>query len=407
MKTARPVSYKDLSKADLVVDAVYEASGTQLSGEAISKLLGTANKGGFRVSGRGKDKKFIVLYTTGEDKDWPDQLDLNTGQFLYYGDNKKPGTKLESTPLGGNSILEHVFNLLHLDVDGSNRSRIPPFFVFRKYPTMSSSLSVQFKGLAVPGFPDLPSTEDLVAVWKTSNRERFQNYLATFTILDAAVITRAWLHDLRRGDAVTKHAPGVWVEWIRTGRYRPLVSENTRAVRIEEEQLPDTPGKEAILETVWEYFRKKPREFEFFASRLFRMQDQRTIIDEITRASVDGGRDAVGRYRLGLTDDPIYVEFSLEAKCYQPPLNGQKPNRVGVKDISRLISRLRHRQFGVLVTTSVIGRQAYEEVRNDRHPVIFFCGKDIADILINTGLNTPKLVKAMLEKEFPVILKKT
>ena len=246
-----------------------------------------------------------------------------------------------------------------------------------------------------------------MAVWKTSNRERFQNYLATFTILNVAVIARAWLDDLSRGDAVTENAPGVWLEWIRTGRYRPLASENTRAVRIEEEQLPDAPGKEAILKTVWEHFREKPREFEFFASRLFRMQDQRAIIDEITRASVDGGRDAVGRYRLGLTDDPVYVEFSLEAKCYQPPLKGQKPNRVGVKDISRLISRLRNRQFGVLVTTSVIGRQAYEEVRKDRHPVIFFCGKDIADILTNIGFNTSGLVKNMLEKEFPVVKKKT
>jgi hypothetical protein len=46
--------------------------------------------------------------------------------------------------------------------------------------------------------------------------------------------------------------------------------------------------------------------------------DQRVIIDEITRASVDGGRDAVGRYLLGLSDDPVYAEFSLEAKCYRP-----------------------------------------------------------------------------------------
>ena len=398
------VSYKDLPEADLVVDAVYEASGTRLSGEAISKLLGTANRGGFRVSGHGEDKKFIVLYTTGEDKDWPDRLDLNTGQFLYCGDNKKPGYKLLDTPLGGNSILEHVFNLLHLD--GQDRSRIPPFFVFRKYPTASSSLSVQFRGLAVPGFLGLPSTADLVAVWKTSNRDRFQNYLATFTVLDASVIARAWLHDLARGDKVTKNAPAAWLKWIHTGRYSALISENTRVGRSEEEQLPDTPAKEAILKTVWEHFREKPEEFEFFASRLFQMQDQRAIIDEITRASVDGGRDAVGRYRLGLTDDPVYVEFSLEAKCYKPPLDGQKPTRVLVKDTSRLISRLRHRQFGVLVTTSVIGHQAYEEVRKDRHPVIFFCGKDIADILTNTGCNTPELVKTMLEKEFPVIRKK-
>ena len=132
------------------------------------------------------------------------------------------------------------------------------------------------------------------------------------------------------------------------------------------------------------------------------MHDQRVIIDEITRAAVDGGRDAVGRYLLGLSDDPVYAEFSLEAKCYRPPLNGQTANTVGVKEVSRLISRIRHRQFGVLVTTSVIGRQAYEEVREDRHPIIFFSGRDIADILTINGFNTFSLVKTMLENEFAV-----
>jgi hypothetical protein len=51
-----------------------------------------------------------------------------------------------------------------------------------------------------------------------------------------------------------------------------------------------------------------PVAFEAFAARIFRMHDQRVIIDEITRASVDGGRDAVGRYLLGLSNDPVYAE---------------------------------------------------------------------------------------------------
>ncbi|MDA0892583.1 MAG: restriction endonuclease, partial [Proteobacteria bacterium] len=60
------------------------------------------------------------------------------------------------------------------------------------------------------------------------------------------------------------------------------------------------------------------------------------------------------------------------------------------------------RQFGVLVTTSVIARQAYEEVREDRHPIIFLSGRDIADILIGAGINTPQLVANLLTAEFPV-----
>lgn len=395
MKTAKLIPHEDLPETDLVIDAVYEGGGTRLSGEPISELLKVRNVGGFRVSGSGEKKNFIVLYTSGESRDWPDQLDVNTGRFTYYGDNRKPGCELHAT--NGNRILRKVFDSLH-----SNRSKIPPFFVFRKSPTASNSLSVRFKGLAVPGFLGLPSSEDLVAVWRTSDEQRFQNYRAVFTILDVSVITREWLNDLREGNAFTENAPGVWLEWVKKGRYRALTSESTTVIRSQESQLPDTPDKVLILKTVWEHFKEASREFEFFAAYLFQMHDQRVIIDEITHASVDGGRDAIGRYRLGLADDPLYVEFSLEAKCYQPPLNDRKPNTVGVKEVSRLISRIRYRQFGVLVTTSVIGKRAYEEVRKDRHPIIFFCGKDIADILTKNGFNTSSRVKRMLEDKFPV-----
>lgn len=398
----RIVPYDDLSNADLTIEAVYEgAAGGQLSGEALSRLLpGIGNLGGFRAAGRGEDKKLVVLYTSGQDKDWPDQLDLNTGQFIYYGDNKTPGHELHDTGPGGNLILRHVFQLLH--ASPSDRSRIPPFLIFRKYPTPTSARSVQFKGLAVPGFRGLPATSDLIAVWKTSEGQRFQNYRATFTILDVPVVSRAWLDDIATSDGLTTSVPAAWSDWVRKGRYKALASESTTVIRSAEAQTPDAPTKVAILEIVWNHFREAPYAFEAFAARIFQMHDPRVIIDEITRASVDGGRDAVGRYLLGLNDDPVYAEFSLEAKCYAPGIRGMNANTVGVKEVSRLISRIRHRQFGVLVTTSSIGRQAYEEVREDRHPIIFFSGKDIADILTTNGYGTPQLVKELLYNEFTV-----
>ena len=130
------------------------------------------------------------------------------------------------------------------------------------------------------------------------------------------------------------------------------------------------------------------------------MTDSRVIIDEITRGTIDGGRDAIGRYMLGMGDDPVYAEFSLEAKCYRPPLNGESANTIGVREVSRLISRIRHRQFGVLVTTSVVARQAYEEVREDRHPIVFISGRDIAEILIKHGFNSVTRVNTLLNNEF-------
>ncbi len=396
----RVVSHEELQNADIIIDAVYEGGAAGHSGDdPISKLLkGSGNQGGFRAAGRGEDKKFVVLYTSGEDRDWPDRLDLNTGQFVYYGDNKTAGHELHDTRRGGNQLLRLAFDALHSTPP--DRLKIPPFFIFKKYPTPRSSRSVQFKGLAVPGFTGLPATVDLVAVWKATKGQRFQNYQATFTVLDAPVIERAWLRDLTEGNSLGPNAPEAWAHWVLKGRYRALTAESTTVIRGQDAQLPDSPAKLAILEAVWKHFKDAPRAFEAFAARVFQMHDQRVIIDEITRTAVDGGRDAVGRYLLGLSDDPVYAEFSLEAKCYRPALNGTGGNTVGVKEVSRLISRIRHRQFGVLVTTSVVGRQAYEEVREDRHPIIFISGRDIADILTTNGLNTPESVKRMLESGY-------
>ena len=380
----RTIQFESLRTTNLIVDAVYEGSPDgQLASEPISNLLpGGGNMGGFRLAGRGQDKTFVILFTTGEDRDWPDRIDHNTGQFVYYGDNKSPGHELHDTPKGGNVVLRRVFDLLH--ASPSNRGLIPPFFVFSKFPTPRSARAVQFKGLAVPGHPTLSATEDLVAVWKTTRNQRFQNYRSVFTILDAA-----------------EYAPAAWSEWVSLGRYRALTSEPTTVIRSVEEQTPDTPIKVEILSTVHAHFAASPVAFESFAARIFQMHDRRVIIDQITQASVDGGRDAIGRYLLGLEHDPVYVDFALEAKCYAPPIHGAQPNTVGVREVSRLISRLRHRQFGVLVTTSVIARQAYEEVREDRHPIIFISGKDIAEILIRNGYSTADLVGTLLTNEFP------
>ncbi len=396
------VPYDQLSKSDLIVDCVYESGADgQLAGEPISKLLpGSGNMGGFRVSGRSNRKNWVVLFTTGEDRDWPDTLDLNTGKFTYFGDNKTPGHELHETRAGGNKVLRYAFAKLHSDE--SPRLDISPFFIFKKQPTKSGARSVQFKGLAVPGFPGLSATEDLLAVWKSTDGQRFQNYRSTFTILDIPVVSRAWIADLTAGNANTSNAPKAWLDWVTKGTYRPLVAKPTTVIRSVEQQIPDTPLKVSILECVWSHFHDAPMAFEAFAARVYQMTDQRVIIDEITRGTIDGGRDAIGRYLLGLPDDPVYAEFSLEAKCYRPPINGLVPNTVGVKEVSRLISRIRHRQFGVLVTTSLVARQAYEEVREDRHPILFISGRDVAEILISNGFNTVERVTALLASEFQV-----
>jgi len=388
----RIVPFKDLAFSDLIVDAVYEGdSGGQLGGEALSKLLpGIGNMGGFRAAGPRGQELFVALVTSGRERDWPDQFIPSTGEFVYYGDNRRPGHELHDTQKGGNKLLLETFARLH--GDPPRRNDIAPFLIFESTQTPSSSRSFRFLGLAAPGFPGLPATSDLVAIWKATGGARFQNYRATFSILDVPKVSREWLQDLAAGHQLTSACPKAWRDWVQKGRYDLLTAEQTTEIRTAAEQIPDTPAKQVMLRAVWERFRDRPVEFEAFAAQLYRMTDPRVIIDEVTQSSVDGGRDAIGRYLIGLPQDPVYAEFALEAKCYRPAIDDQDANTVGVKEVARLISRLRHRQFGILVTTSLISRQAYEEVRKDRHPIVFISGRDIAEILIEHGHSDPESV---------------
>lgn len=118
---------------------------------------------------------------------------------------------------------------------------------------------------------------------------------------------------------------------------------------------------------------------------------------EVTRPSRDGGRDAIGEYRLGPAADPVKLQFALEAKCYDPDGGG-----VGVKQVMRLISRIRHRQFGVFVTTAFVHKQAYEEVREDEHPVVFLSGRDILDVLHRMGMSDAHAVEGYLREKYPL-----
>ncbi len=237
---------------------------------------------------------------------------------------------------------------------------------------------MRFLGLAVPGAQNLGPDEDLVAIWRVKGAadERFQNYKSTFTVLDVSTIERAWINDIKHGITVTsQHAPKPWLYWVKSRTYKPLFAPHTIEIRSKEQQLPQGQESQTILSLIYEKFKRNPFDFEKCAVEIARLMMPDVSSCEITRPWRDGGRDAVGTYRIGSGPSAIDVEFALEAKCYKPD------SSVGVKELSRLLSRLRHRQFGILVTTSYLGRQAYTELKEDGHPVVIISANDITSLL--------------------------
>lgn len=400
----RRFAFESLATAPIIVDAVYERPpGGGAQREPISKMfprVGTApgigNMGGFRaMAGQSfGDCRMLVLTSSGDEADWPDVLDAERGIFTYFGDNRKPGKELHDTPKGGNRLLRDIFTAISaIDL----RPKVPPVLVFTK---ADSKGSMRFRGLAVPS-----STWDsgLVAIWRQTNGRRFQNYRAEFEILNCNEVPRPWLTAIQLGDLGTaaRLAPTPWKRWVERGEVARLCAPRTIEYRTREQQLPqeDDAAGYAVLKALHGAFsaggRWPAHDFEFIAAELFRFIEPRVQDLEVTRPTADGGRDAVGRLRIGGTEsqsDGIYAEFALEAKAY-----GLK-NGVGVSELSRLISRLRHRQFGVLLTTSYLSQQAYIELREDRHPVVVISGVDIVEVLRAKGIRSPAQVAQWLEK---------
>ena len=170
----KKVNFKELCTADLVIDCIYEGGQHgNVTDDPIGKVLpGSGNLGGFRPAGRGRHKNYIVLYTSGEDQDWPDTIDLNTGKLIYYGDNKTPGHDLHDTPKRGNLILKNVFDILHLT--STDLIQIPPFFVFTKFPTPVSARSVQVRRQVgqLSRWPTRRSRPESLSSWSMARKSR-------------------------------------------------------------------------------------------------------------------------------------------------------------------------------------------------------------------------------------------
>jgi hypothetical protein len=388
------------AQTHLTVDRVYRGGAMSGHGaDPLSKLIPKCpNEGGFRALGaqtiepneRGKRCSVLVLSSSGADPDWPDRLDAESGDYVYYGDNKHGGRDIHDTTKGGNRLLAQMFNS---EATRTGRGLIPPTLVFQK---TGLGRDTRFLGLAVPTAVE---TDGLVAIWRQTNGVRFQNYKARFRVLDCAQVDLEWIRNLASGNAcaAAKLAPKRWMDWVKSGRAVALHAPKTIQYRTQADQLPDPSDKTAlrILDAIRERLSDAPHDFEFVAAEIFRLIEPRVYDLEITKMSADGGRDAIGRLRVGgdaSDSDGIFLEFALEAKAWSPD------HGLGVKATSRLISRLKHRQFGVIVTTSFVLKQAYQEIREDGHPVVVIAARDIAQILRSRGIATSESVIAWINR---------
>lgn len=376
------IQFKDLENADLIIDCIYKGgTAKNISDEVLPRLLPKCgNSSGFRKVRRKDDPTkmaYVVLYTSMSELEWPDYLDEETGIFRYYGDNRQPGRAITDTSNGGNKLLENVFGILN---DGIGLGDIPPFLVFKK---TGNGRDIQFLGVAAPGNPKISSDRDLVAFWRTVKEKRFQNYEAHFTILNTGKdpISRKWLESLISDhENSLQYAPPAWRKFVNHGRNGIDALRAPKILRIPSkyQQLQSDNEGQRCVQLIRDHYSDNPYGFEACATDLVSKMDEHFVDFSLTRPWRDGGRDAIGHYAIstgGKINRPLKVDCALEAKCYS------ENTGVGVRQMSRLISRIRYRQFGIMITTSYVNDQAYQEVIEDDHPILIVTATDIAGIL--------------------------
>jgi hypothetical protein len=388
MTNQRKIPFEKLKESDLHLDAIYVAGRKgNIGDEPVSKMLPVGNAGGFRVSGKAPQPNVVVLFTSGEEGEWPDSIDPFTGIVRYFGDNRHPGKELHQTKNKGNEILRNAFDLRHGTEE--QRANCPIFLLFEK---SGEGYDVIFRGLVVPGADFLSSDDDLVAIWRSVEGQRFQNYRASFSILDVSTVSKAWLESVISGGDRELNAPLAWLEWVYRARYLTLTAPAIRTFRSKQEQLPESKQKIELIKQLHSRFTSNPYGFEKVALEIWKMCSPSHITAELTRKHRDGGRDAIGSMWIGPSTDSVGLPFVLEAKCYEPGVNS-----VGVKETSRIISRIRNKMFGILVTTSFVSEQAYKELRDDEHPVLIISAVDIVNIFYSKGITNQKTMDSWLK----------
>lgn len=354
---------------------------------------GIQNVSGFRFKSRSDiddrditNCAFCILITNLGEVEWPDELNLETGIFTYYGDNRVPGSAIDCTHVGGNKLLQVTYELLHKNT----RELIKPFLCFETVKSKDGSY-MKFIGLAVPGAQGVSSVDDLVAVWKIKDNNRFQNYRSIFTILKEETISKLWLEDLIKGKSSVESdwTPQSWSYWVKTGIYKALECKNDTKPRSKIDQLPANKDEVRVLDFLDKHL--SDREFEYAVAEIVRLLDPAFKELVVTRASKDGGRDVIGKYYLGHSGHQIRLTAFIEAKKWK------RNNSVGVKPMMRLISRLKHRDIGVFVTTSFFDKQIQDELIEDGHPVMLVSGGDIAKILIKADLSSEVSLEAWVD----------
>lgn len=331
--------------------------------------MGIKNAGGIRPLLRRKDRHrgnaadlaALILVSRNVSgsgyNPWQDVVDRRQGRIFYWGD-AKADPRRGRDDFDGNRQLAAVW----LAINEHRWADLPPILHFSK----DEKGTARFNGLCV--------LADLQDAWFEDDGRRVRNYHAVLDVLPVETVNVAWLRARAEGSPPID-VPLPWALYARSGAHERLVLW-AKLVKKENEQLPARGSAEwKLLETIHGL---DPFAAERLVVRAFKSM---TVAHTITATppTKDGGFDFFGRFEL---PPPLGYSIPLkgEVKRYNPGTN-----KVGPREVARLVARLQRGEHGVFVTTSAFTEQCQEEVFADAYPVELIPGAKLVGILQQLG----------------------
>lgn len=333
-----------------------------------------------------------------EQSPWRDLIFQEEGRVIYNGDNKSCEKNANDT-FGNKKVLENL--PLYFSKKRSDRLKAPPIFITKTIKIGNKTGFRQFIGIGIINEPPI-----LVQQYEKGNNNVFTNYQFEITLISLApndLFDWGWI-DERRDKSISdedslKNAPKNWIKWVEEGS--EIVSKiqlKIKSYRLisESEQRDLLPNNKKIIDDLLNIHYPDPINdgirFEALASFITTLyfSDKNYYRGWITVGSGDRGVDFVGRLDIGhdsFSNTSIIVLG--QSKRYKNPISGER--------LTRVASRMTRGYIGVVVTLDVFTKQAQEEIKDDKLPIILINGKKVSELLLTyinkSGKNLSEIVK--------------
>lgn len=333
-----------------------------------------------------------------EQSPWRDLIFQEEGRVIYNGDNKSNDKNANDT-FGNKKVLENL--PLYYSKKRSERLKAPPIFVTKTIKIGNKTGYRQFICIGIINEPPI-----LVQQYEKGNNNVFTNYQFEITLISLApddIFNWDWIDDRRNknisDEDSLKNAPKNWIKWVEEGS--EIVSKiklKIKSYRLisESEQRDLLPNNKKIIDDLLNTYYPDPINdgirFEALASFITTLyfSDKNYYRGWITVGSGDRGVDFVGRLDIGHDSFSSTSIIVLgQSKRYKNSISGER--------LTRVASRMTRGYIGVVVTLDVFTKQAQEEIKDDKLPIILINGKKVSELLLTymnkSGKKLSEIVK--------------